>query len=85
MSELRIPATDGTGNFQAYAALPNTGSGPGILVIQEIFGVNAFIRRTCDHFASMGYLAVAPDLFWRLQPGYSSMPRNPRNSRKASN
>jgi carboxymethylenebutenolidase len=69
MTDLTLHATDGSGTFQAYAALPKTGSGPGILVIQEIFGVNPFIRATCDYYASLGYLAVAPDLFWRLQPG----------------
>jgi carboxymethylenebutenolidase len=40
-----------------------------VIVIQEIFGVNEGIRRKCDHWSSLGYLAFAPDLFWRLQPG----------------
>ena len=39
------------------------------MVIQEIFGVNAVMRRVCDQLAALGYLAVCPDLFWRLQPG----------------
>jgi carboxymethylenebutenolidase len=69
MTDISIDAADGSGSFSAYAATPATGTGPGILVIQEIFGVNSFIRETCDRFAAMGFLAVAPDLFWRLQPG----------------
>jgi carboxymethylenebutenolidase len=56
--------------FNGYLATPAAAREvPGILVIQEIFGVNKFIREMCDRFAAMGYLALAPDLFWRLQPG----------------
>ena len=56
--------------FNGYLAIPaNAREVPGILVIQEIFGVNKFIREMCDRLAAMGYLALAPDLFWRLQPG----------------
>ncbi len=69
MTDLTIQAADSAGSFSAYTAVPQTGSGPGILVIQEIFGVNPFVRAACDYYASLGYLAVAPDLFWRLQPG----------------
>lgn len=57
------------GRFGAYAAEPDGTPKAAIVVIQEIFGVNEGIRRKCDHWASLGYLAVAPDLFWRLQPG----------------
>ena len=42
---------------------------PAIVVIQEIFGINADIRAHCDALAARGYLAIAPDLFWRLEPG----------------
>jgi carboxymethylenebutenolidase len=69
--------------FPAYTALPKTGSGPGILVIQEIFGINPFIRATCDYYASLGYLAVAPDLFWRLQPGIQLDPEKPDEFQQA--
>lgn len=58
------------GEFGAYVAKPATpGPWPGLMVIQEIFGVNAVMRATCDGFAAQGYLAVCPDLFWRIQPG----------------
>ena len=56
-------------NFGAYVARPQGDARAAIIVIQEIFGVNAGIRRKCDKLAEEGYLAVAPDLFWRLEPG----------------
>jgi carboxymethylenebutenolidase len=57
------------GNFGAYLAKPSGGSGAGVVVIQEIFGVNKVVRAITDSFAARGYFAVAPDLFWRLEPG----------------
>lgn len=41
----------------------------GVIVVQEIFGVNPGIRQKCDVWAEAGYLAIAPDLFWRIKPG----------------
>lgn len=55
--------------FQAYIARPPAYSGPGVVVIQEIFGVNVVMRDLCDWLASEGHIAVAPDLFWRIEPG----------------
>ena len=69
MSQIFINSADGSGAFSAYCAMPPTGSGPGIVVIQEIFGVNQVIRDLCDGFAAQGYIAIAPDIFWRLEPG----------------
>src|ERR1051326_4953963 len=57
------------GSFSAYLARPSTGHGPGIVVIQEIFGVNAVMRQVADDLAARGFFALAPDLFWRLKPG----------------
>ncbi|HEX3487397.1 MAG TPA: dienelactone hydrolase family protein, partial [Micropepsaceae bacterium] len=57
------------GNFGGYLASPATGHGPGVIVIQEIFGVNAVVRGICDAHAARGRFALAPDLFWRLEPG----------------
>ena len=65
-----IPADDG-GRFQGYLALPPSGSGPGILLLQEIFGVNAHLRAVADLYAEEGYVVLAPDLFWRLEPKVS--------------
>src|ERR1700742_1892775 len=59
------------GAFAAYVARPKTLPAPAVVVLQEVFGVNADIRATCDELAEQGFLAVAPDLFWRLEPGVS--------------
>ncbi|MFZ4603810.1 MAG: dienelactone hydrolase family protein [Caulobacterales bacterium] len=57
------------GSFKAYVAQPSGAPKGGVVVIQEIFGVNEGIRGKADWLASQGYLAIAPDLFWRLEPG----------------
>ena len=70
MGELvSIEASDGSGSFAAYVAKPATGKGPGIVLAQEIFGVNGYVRRTADRLAEEGYVVFAPDLFWRIEPG----------------
>ena len=70
MSEtVQIATLSSDSEFKAYVARPADTPRAAILVIQEIFGVNAGIRRKCDKLAEEGYLAVAPDLFWRLEPG----------------
>ena len=56
------------GSFSVYLAAPATGRGPGVIVIQEIFGVNSVVRAICDGHAAVGRFALAPDLFWRLEP-----------------
>ncbi|TDU28026.1 carboxymethylenebutenolidase [Panacagrimonas perspica] len=63
-----VKAGDG-GTFKAYLSLPPTGRGPGILLIQEIFGVNEHIRGVADQYAMDGYTVLAPDVFWREEPG----------------
>jgi carboxymethylenebutenolidase len=68
MPDIQIAARDG-GKFSAYVAKPASGKGAGVLVIQEIFGVNAVMRGICDAVAKQGYIALCPDLFWRQQPG----------------
>lgn len=68
MSEtITIPQLSGDQSFSAYVARPEGTPAAAIIVIQEIFGLNAGIRRKCDKLAEDGYLAVAPDLFWPLQ------------------
>jgi carboxymethylenebutenolidase len=57
------------GDFAAYIARPDTLSAPAVVVLQELFGVNADIREHCDVLAKLGFIAVAPDLFWRQEPG----------------
>ena len=63
-----IQSPDGTGTFHGYLATPPSGRGPAVVLCQEIFGVNAAMRALADQFARDGYVAVVPDLFWRLEP-----------------
>ncbi|MDU6727540.1 MAG: dienelactone hydrolase family protein, partial [Bradyrhizobium sp.] len=63
-----IAAADG-GTFKGYLAVPASGSGPGIVLLQEIFGVNASMRAVADYYAEEGYVVLAPELFWRFEPG----------------
>jgi carboxymethylenebutenolidase len=75
---IRIETLEGGDDFDAYIAQPEGGNASAaIVVIQEIFGVNAGIRRKCDQLAEAGYLAIAPDLFWRLEPGIQLDPDIP--------
>ena len=60
-----ISISVGTEQFDAYLATPSHTPRGGIVVIQEIFGVNADIKATADWLSDEGYLALAPDLFWR--------------------
>ena len=57
------------GSFKSYVAQPSAQSTPCVVVLQEIFGVNADLRQTCDELAAKGYIAISPDLFWRMKPG----------------
>jgi carboxymethylenebutenolidase len=62
-----INTKDGT--FGAYVARPSRSPAPAVVVIQEIFGVNHVMRDIADGLAGQGYLAICPDLFWRIEPG----------------
>src|ERR1700690_732619 len=64
---ITIGGRDGT--FNAYIARPKALPAAAVVVLQELFGVNADIRKTCDELAEQGFVAVAPDLFWRQEPG----------------
>lgn len=66
--EVTIASHDGQ-SFNAYLAVPAAGHGPGLVLCQEIFGINDFMRRTAQALAEEGYVVLAPDLFWRQQPG----------------
>jgi carboxymethylenebutenolidase len=65
----RIAIKGHDGAFAAYIARPKNSPAPAVVVLQELFGVNADIRKHCDELAEQGFLAVAPDLFWRQEPG----------------
>lgn len=76
MPDIKIKSLEGK-EFGAYCAMPEGGQGPGMIVIQEIFGVNANMRKICDDYAAKGYIAVAPDLFWRQQPNVQLTDKTP--------
>ena len=69
MSGERLTIKTPDGEFSAYVARPTAAKAPAVVVIQEIFGVNAVMRETADWLAGEGYLAICPDLFWRIEPG----------------
>ena len=60
------------GSFDLTVWLPAAGTGPGLLLIQEIYGVSDYIRAVAEDLAGLGYVVAAPDLFWRIQPGYQA-------------
>jgi carboxymethylenebutenolidase len=65
-NQMTIESPDGT--FHAYVSRPAKLPAPAVVVLQELFGVNADIRATCDELARQGFIAIAPDLFWRQEP-----------------
>jgi carboxymethylenebutenolidase len=69
----------GGGRYDAYLSLPPSGRGPGLVLFQEIFGVNRHIRAVADQYALDGFVVLAPDLFWRDAPrvelGYTGADR----------
>ena len=67
MPDITIEGPDGS--FGAYLAVPDATPAPGIVVAQEIFGVNQVMRDICDWLAGEGYVACCPDIFWRIEPG----------------
>ncbi|MDY0008542.1 MAG: dienelactone hydrolase family protein [Bdellovibrionales bacterium] len=84
MSEsITIQAHDG-GSFSAYVARPQgAGPFPAVVVIQEIFGVNAVMRGICDDLAKEGFIAICPDLFWRQEPGIQITDRSEEEWKRA--
>jgi carboxymethylenebutenolidase len=84
MPEVTITAADG-GRFSAYLSLPANAAGKlsGIVMMQQIFGANAEMRGFTDDYAAQGYVAICPDLFWRLEPGVQIDPLAPDGFQKA--
>src|SRR4051812_28514222 len=64
-----IAAADG-GTFDAYCAVPDGGRGPGIVLFQEIFGINDNMRTLAERLAGEGYVVLVPDMFWRIEPRF---------------
>ncbi|WP_108254784.1 dienelactone hydrolase family protein [Limnohabitans sp. Hippo4] len=80
MTQLTSIGSDG---LSAFIAIPTETKGPLLIVLQEIFGINANIRQICEDFAAEGYVAVAPDLFWRQGIGIDINPTDPTAMEKA--
>jgi carboxymethylenebutenolidase len=76
-----IKSFDG-GEFEGYLALPAAGSGPGIVVLREIFGVNDYMREVADGSAARGFVALCPDLFWRQERGVELTDQTPEDWQK---
>lgn len=83
MSGQDIEISGPDGKFAGYLATPANGKGPGIVVIQEIFGVNQVMRDICDGLADEGFVALCPDLFWRLEPGIQITDKTEEEWKKA--
>jgi carboxymethylenebutenolidase len=69
MTTITIPAADGTGHFAAHVSMPKATPAGVVVLIQEVFGVNQALRDTADWVADMGFIAICPDLYWRVEPG----------------
>jgi carboxymethylenebutenolidase len=70
MAMITIDATDGAGSFGALVVEPAASAPVGaVVLIQEIFGVNEAMRATAEQVAGLGFIAICPDLFWRIKPG----------------
>jgi carboxymethylenebutenolidase len=67
-SEIVIPTADG--DIPAVLCVPDSGHGPGVVLIQEIFGVNTYIREVAERLAGEGYVALAPQMYWRIQTDF---------------
>lgn len=83
MTDIKLKAADGSGEFNAYVVSPKGKSAGSVVVIQEIFGVNDSIKATCQELADMGFIAVAPDLFWRQEPGVNITDKSEAEWKKA--
>ncbi len=79
--DITISGKDGA--FGGYLATPASGTGPAVVVIQEIFGVNPWVRSVADMMAAEGYMTLAPDLFWRIAPGIQLDPTKPDEKKHA--
>lgn len=70
--------------FEAYLATPDAANGAGIVLLQEIFGVNSNMRATADSYAAEGYHVIVPDLFWRQERGVELDPGNEADRERAA-
>jgi len=69
MASITVQASDGTGSFSAYLLEPKSKPAGVVVLIQEVFGVNQAMRDIAAWVADLGFIALCPDLFWRIEPG----------------
>ena len=69
LPSITVQAADGSGSLSAYLAEPANKPAGVVVLIQEIFGVNQAMRDIAAWVAGSGFIAVCPDLFWRIEPG----------------
>jgi carboxymethylenebutenolidase len=81
-TNISIPAENG-GAFSAHIVMPDKSPAPVVILIQEIFGVNAEMRAKCNWLADLGYIAICPDLFWRIEPGIDLVDSDPKQLKRA--
>lgn len=79
---ITIKSHDGQA-FSAFVSYPDVMPAPAVIVIQEIFGINDELREKCDEYAAQGYVAIAPDLFWRIEPGIDLVDSIPEQLQRA--
>src|SRR6188472_1388466 len=83
MPSITIEATDNSGSFSAFLVEPKNKPAGAVVLIQEIFGINESMRDTTAQVADMGFFAVAPDLFWRIEPGVDITDKSEAEWKKA--
>ena len=83
MASITIQASDGSGRFSAYVVEPQDKPAGAVVLIQEIFGVNQAMRDIAAWVADLGFIAVCPDLFWRLEPGVDITDKSDAEWKKA--
>ena len=69
-AERTVQVTVDDGSFDAFLAVPDSGRGPGILLLHEIFGIADFAKGKARDLAAAGYVVLVPDIFWRVHPGF---------------
>jgi carboxymethylenebutenolidase len=82
VADITITASDG-GKFQAYLAMPKRTPAPALVLLQEVYGVNRFMKRISDYWASQGFIAASPDVYWRFDPNNPLDPETPGHREKA--
>jgi carboxymethylenebutenolidase len=83
MASITIQASDGSGSFSAYLVEPKNKPAGVVVLIQEIFGVNQAMRDIATSVADMDFIAVCPDLFWRIEPGVDITDKSEAEWKKA--